>query len=98
MRNKEMLVQVLWSALWPRYLRVTDDSGRHRGHAGVQGLGGLTHADIEIVSSDFVGETPVQRQRRVLAASRSLLSEGLHAVRIRALTPDEWTHIDAPSV
>ena len=81
------------AALSPIRLEIEDDSGRHAGHhheGGVDGRpGGESHFNLLVVSSAFRGEGRVQRQRRVNAALRDELAGPVHALSIRALTPEE---------
>ena len=78
----------LEEALAPSHLAVTNDSARHRGHAGDDGSG-ESHFSVEIVSERFAGMSRLERQRAVNAALRDLLAERVHALAIRAHAPDE---------
>lgn len=78
----------LTAALAPTHLAVTDDSARHRGHAGHDPRG-ESHFTVEIVSAAFEGENRVARQRRVNAALADLLHSRVHALAIRARAPSE---------
>lgn len=75
-------------AFAPTELRVSDESARHEGHAGAR-PGGETHFDVRIVSAQFAGLTRVERQRRVYAELAAEFHAGLHALSLKALTPDE---------
>jgi acid stress-induced BolA-like protein IbaG/YrbA len=45
---------------------------------------------VTVVSAGFEGQSPVQRQRSVMAPFKEkILSGELHALSIKALTPDE---------
>lgn len=83
----------LTSGLSPTRLEIEDDSGRHAGHhheGGVDGrAGGESHFNITVVSAAFEGQGRVQRQRAVNALLREELAGPVHALSIRALTPDE---------
>ena len=47
------------------------------------------HLNVSIVSLDFIGLRQVTRQQRVYAPLAQLIAEGkIHAVNIKALTPD----------
>jgi acid stress-induced BolA-like protein IbaG/YrbA len=46
---------------------------------------------VVVVSDAFEGLTPVQRQRKVLAAVKEPLASGaLHALTMKVYTPSEW--------
>jgi BolA protein len=74
-------------ALAPEDLQIVDDSAAHAGHAGARGGGG--HFNVVIVSRAFAGKTPLQRHRLVYKALSDLMSKEIHALSIRALTPEE---------
>ena len=78
----------LEAALEPVKLEVVDDSARHRGHAGSRPEG-ETHFRVLVVSPAFAGRSRVERERLVHAAAADLLRERVHALSIRALTPEE---------
>ena len=77
----------LAEALHPHRLEITDDSHRHAGHAGARG--GQGHFTVEIVSAAFAGLSPIARHRAVYAALGDMMTTDIHALAIRALTPDE---------
>jgi BolA protein len=76
----------LRSALAPEELRIHDDSAAHRGHAGARSGG---HFNVVIVSRHFVGKSLLQRHRMVYGALQDLLPTEIHALSIKALTPEE---------
>ena len=78
----------LRAALAPAQLVVTNDSARHRGHAGDDGSG-ESHFTVEIESEAFRGRTRLERQRMVNSALGDLMRERVHALSIRASVPDE---------
>lgn len=73
-------------ALAPLALDLRDDSARHAGHAGSNGGG---HLVLRIVSPQFEGLGTLARHRRVYALVGDLIPARLHALAIRALTPEE---------
>lgn len=83
----------LRQALAPQALSVRDDSHRHVGHEGARD--GRGHFAVEIVSSAFAGKLPLARHRMVYAALDEMMTTDIHALQIRALTPDE-THNGTP--
>ena len=83
----------LTAGLSPVRLEIEDDSGRHAGHhheGGVDGrAGGESHINVTVVSAAFAGQGRLQRHRAVKALLRDELAGPVHALSIRALTPDE---------
>lgn len=52
----------------------------------------LCHFEAIVISANFTGQRPVQRQQRVYAALNELLTSGrLHALALKTLTPEEYT-------
>ncbi len=86
--NLEPLLRERLAALAPESLSLSDDSAAHAGHAGAA-PGGNTHWSVEIVSRAFVGKPTVARHRMVYAALGELMNNPIHALQIRARTPDE---------
>ena len=71
----------------PVKIMIKDQSHLHAGHVGSQD--GKGHFDVSIVSDAFAGESQLKRHRMVYDALAQLLQTDIHAVRIKALTPDE---------
>ena len=83
----ERMRELLTEALAPRHLAISDDSHRHAGHAGARS--GQGHFSVDIVSAAFAGKAPLARHRLVYAALDDLMQADIHALSIRARTPDE---------
>ncbi len=75
------------SALVPVLLEIEDESHKHAGHAGARD--GRGHFRVDVVSSAFVGMAPIARHRAVYAAVGELMATDIHALAIRARTPQE---------
>jgi BolA protein len=69
-------------------LEIVDDSDRHKGHAGAR-EGGESHFTVTVVSETFRGMSRVERQRRINAALAEELAGPIHALSLKALTPEE---------
>ncbi len=78
----------LTAALEPQRLDVVDDSHRHEGHAGHDGLG-ESHFRVMVVSELFAGLSRIDRQRLVHDILASELQDRVHALSMRTLTPEE---------
>jgi len=74
--------------LAPVVFELVDDSADHAGHAGAAAGGG--HFSLLIVSEQFAGLTRVARHRAVLDRVADLIPHPVHALAIRAYTPDEF--------
>ena len=82
------LLRTRLAALAPAVLEIRDDSAAHAGHAGAAAGGG--HFSLLIVSQVFAGMPRLQRHQRVLREVADLLPHPVHALSIKALTPEEF--------
>ncbi|BDV38040.1 transcriptional regulator [Methylocystis bryophila] len=85
---KQLIEERLGQGLEPTRLLVTDDSGRHAGHAGHR-PGAETHFRVEIVSSAFSGKSRLERHRLVNDLLKDAFAAGMHALELKAKAPDE---------
>ncbi len=85
--RRERIEALLVDRLEPVELRVKDQSHLHAGHAGASD--GRGHFDVYIIARAFAGKTRIQRHQLVYGALTDLLKSDIHALKIRALTPDE---------
>lgn len=72
----------------PQRLVIIDDSARHEGHSGARPEG-ETHFSVVIVSDYFSCQGRLARQRMVFDAIDNMLAGRLHALSVKALTPEE---------
>ncbi|MFD2206916.1 BolA family protein [Kiloniella antarctica] len=84
----ETIDDKLRAGLSPKNLVVVDDSHQHVGHAGHR-EGGESHFSVIVVSEKFAGITRVNRQRMVHELLKDELVSTIHALQIKANTPDE---------
>jgi len=75
------------AVLAPEQLEILDESHKHAGHAGARSGGG--HFTLTIVSNVFDGKGLLQRHRMVYDALGSAMQTDIHALTIKALTPEE---------
>ena len=87
MSVRDIIIKKLARSFAPERLQVVDDSHRHAGHAGAR-PGGETHFNVYIVSSAFDGKSRIERHRMVNATLSEELAGGIHALAIRAESPD----------
>lgn len=83
-----MIRSILEQAFEPASLHIEDESWKHAGHAGTKEQGG-GHFVIEIVSNQFSGKSRIQRHRMVNAAVKELFGPSIHALTIRASSPED---------
>lgn len=87
MPDRIRAIETALAVLGPTYLRITDDSHLHAGHAGARDGGG--HYQVEIESAAFAGQRAVGRHRLVYAAIGALMGPSIHALAIQAWAPGE---------
>jgi BolA protein len=80
-------IEARLAVLEPDSVELIDDSESHAGHEGAKGGGG--HFELVIVSPHFEGKGSRERHRMVHAALGDMLSREIHAISIKAYTPDE---------
>ena len=77
----------LRAAFAPVELDIEDESHKHRGHAGA--ADGRGHFRVHIVSAAFAGKLSVPLHRMVYTALSDQMKTDIHALAIRAETPEE---------
>ncbi|ORU92415.1 MAG: cell division protein BolA [Cycloclasticus sp. symbiont of Poecilosclerida sp. N] len=86
-RRTDIIKNTLTNALQPTFIQVLDDSQAHAGHEGAKSGGG--HFYLTIVSSEFNGQSRIQRHQRIYAALGNMMKQEIHALSIKAFTPEE---------
>lgn len=84
----QAIEQKLTDRFAPAVLKVRNDSHLHSGHAGSPGTGS-SHYHVHIVSESFAGKNRIERHRAVNDTLAEELAGPVHALNIRALTPEE---------
>lgn len=88
MTMKQTITDRLSAAFTPARLDVSDESHLHEGHSGHL-AGGETHFRVYIVADAFAGKSRIDRHRMVNTALAAELAGSVHALAIKAQTPDE---------
>lgn len=91
MDRVETIRRQLSDAFAPTHLDIIDESHKHQGHAGA--ASGAGHFNVIIVAELFAGRTTLARHRLVYQAVNNLMPDEIHALSIKALSPDE--HLSA---
>ena len=82
-----MIRERLTAAFAPEQLDIIDESHLHAGHPGARAGGG--HFVVTIVSNRFEGTSPLQRHRMVYEALGDAMKTEIHALSIKAYTPEQ---------
>ncbi|MGM0475728.1 MAG: BolA family protein [Pseudomonadota bacterium] len=73
----------------PETVKQRIEDGIPGSEARVDGDG--SHFQAVVISPDFAGLSPVKKQKMVYATVNDAITSGeLHALTIKAYTPDEW--------
>ena len=87
MSGAEQVKDALMQTFSPTHLEIIDESHQHAGHEGAKSGGG--HYVVHIVDKVFTGRNKIQRHRMVNEATQDLFPTVIHALSIKAQTPDE---------
>jgi len=84
----EKIEQKMREELGATQVEVVDESWKHAGHAGAASGGG--HFILRVASDRFEGVALLERNRMVFRALEAEMGNEIHALVIKALTPQEW--------
>lgn len=85
--NRIEQMQSMLAVLQPVQLEIIDDSHKHAGHEGARSGGG--HFTMHIVSAQFAGKPTLARHRMIYSALGEMMKHDIHALNIKAYTPEE---------
>jgi BolA protein len=88
MNRKERIISLLTQEFNPQFIELIDDSAKHAGHAGAS-AGGETHYNLVVVSEKFSEMPKVRRHQAIYKVLDGEFKNGLHALAIKAMQPDE---------
>lgn len=72
----------------PDYIKSLIEAGLPGSEVQVSGDG--THFDAVVIAEDFRGKSLLAKHRLVYSTLGDLMGGAIHALSIRAYTPDEW--------
>ena len=82
------LNEKLTTVFQPIYLEIENESNAHNVPKGSE-----THFRVVIVSPQFVGQSRLERGRRIHQCLDQELKSGVHALSLKTLTPEEWQNL-----
>lgn len=86
--SAEQIENLLTDVLAPDFIKVTDNTQAHTGHAGIQQSGG-GHFHVAIVAAVFTNKSMLQRHQLIYQALGDLMHNKIHALSINASTAQE---------
>ncbi len=93
MTTKDQILQALQKNFNIEHVEIQDQSSLHLNHSEAQKSGG-GHFSLLIVSLDFEGQSLLKRHQMIYQILKPKFSTEIHALAIKALTPQEFTHKD----
>jgi BolA protein len=87
-QTKEKIEKIITEKLLASFVEIEDESWKHAGHAAAGGGG---HFTLTVVSEQFKGINLINRNRLVFDTLKEMMQNEIHALSIRAKTPEEWT-------
>ena len=88
---EKQIYQKIEKKFSPCHLEVINESHQHRVPENSE-----THFKVVVVSQEFVGLGRVQRHQLIYKTLQDELQNGVHALSLQVLTPEEWG--DVPSL
>jgi stress-induced morphogen len=90
MNRYDRIRDILEAKFNPQRLEIIDESAKHAGHAGRNGLeGGETHYRVAMVSAALTGHSRLARSRAVHEALEPEFKSGLHALSLSLRAPED---------
>lgn len=88
MSMENLIIEKLTKSLKPSSLTVLNESDSHSHHAGSPGTG-ESHFRVTIIAEIFENKNRVERHRLVNEVLAAELKDKIHALAIKAQTPEE---------
>ncbi len=85
MSRQQDIESRLSEGLSPLHLEVIDESHMHSVPEGAE-----SHFKVTVVTDSFNGKRLIERHRSINELLSSYFSEGLHALALHTMTPEEW--------
>ena len=86
-KRAAMVRERLYQDLGAEFVEVDDQTHLHAGHSGA--AAGGSHFEVVVISKAFEGLATLARHRLVYQAVGDAMTQDIHALSIKAYTPDE---------
>ncbi|WP_456404484.1 BolA family protein [Thiolapillus sp.] len=93
MNRQQIIESRLQQALSPMHLEVVNETHMHNAPEDNE-----SHYKVIAVSEQFSGKSLLQRHRLINAALADELANGIHALALHTLTPDEWAQKNGQAI
>lgn len=92
MKIQKAIEKKVQDKLSPKHYEIENESHKHASDLGLE-----SHFRLLVVSTHFEDKNRVQRQRSVFSLLREEIAQGVHALSLRLLTPEEYEKQGADS-
>ena len=86
-KRAAMVRERLYQDLGAEFVEVDDQTHLHAGHSGA--AAGGSHFEVVVISKAFEGLATLARHRLVYQAVGDAMTQDIHALSIKAFTPNE---------
>ncbi len=86
----QKIKKILREKLSASYVEVIDQSHLHAGHSEAKSSGG-GHYSVLVISQVFKDKTTLERHRMIYQALSEEFKTSIHALAIKAYTPEEYS-------
>ncbi len=83
--RRDTIEEKLTATFSPLHVEVVDESHSHNVPDGAE-----SHFKVTLVTEQFNGKTLINRHRLVNAELKNEFDQGLHALALHTMTPEEW--------
>lgn len=83
--RRDTIEEKLTATFSPLHVEVVDESHTHNVPDGAE-----SHFKVTLVTEQFNGKTLINRHRLVNAELKNEFDQGLHALALHTMTPEEW--------
>jgi len=83
--RRDNIEKKLIESFSPMHLEVIDESHTHNVPQGSE-----SHFKVTLVTEQFIGKMLIARHRLVNAVLKHELDNGVHALALHTMTPEEW--------
>jgi BolA protein len=81
----DRIKQQLIESFFPIHIEVIDESHSHNVPEGSE-----SHFKVTVVSEQFTGKPLIKRHREINTALKQEFDQGIHALALHTMTPEEW--------
>jgi BolA family transcriptional regulator, general stress-responsive regulator len=94
MTTLQLIEQIISQKLEAEFVKVEDQSDRHKNHAGRKHAPiDSGHYDLLVISKRFENLTAIECHRLIYTSLEEQMQSRIHALSIRAYSPQQWQQL-----